>query len=116
MSSNAKAALIVVVAFVAGLFVGIAGDRFVLLRAPRHGSGRLVAYLARELKLTDQQRAQVEKIVSAHRSGMEAQMHKEIDAANAEIESVLTPDQRTKFREMRARAERRRSRGGFFHR
>ena len=127
MSSSAKAALIVVVAFVAGLFVGVAGDRFVLYRTgqlfPHRASGHLVSYLTRELKLTDAQRAQVEKIVNDHRAKIEAiyknvdpQMRTEIAAANTDIEAVLTPDQRTKFREMRQRVEKRRGRSGVFRR
>ena len=116
MSSKTKAALIVVTAFVAGLFVGVAGDRFALYRTgrlfPRRVPGHLAAYLTHELKLNDHQRVQIETIVNDHRTKIDAayknvqpQMRKEIDAANAEIEAVLTPDQRTKFRAMRERVE-----------
>jgi Spy/CpxP family protein refolding chaperone len=128
VSSNAKAALIVVVAFIAGLFVGVAGDRFVLFRiGHRVGEGtppgHLVSYLNRELKLNDSQRAQIERIVNDHRARMDAvfksvqpQMRQEIDAASTQIEAVLTPEQRVKFSEMRERAEKRRGGRGFLRR
>ena len=123
MSSNAKAAIIVVVAFVAGLFVGVAGDRLVLFRTgrlfPRRATdaaaSRLVSRLDHDLNLSPAQHAQVQKIVDAHHAritnvynNVRPQVHSEIEAANREIENVLTPEQRTKFRDMRARAESRR--------
>jgi Spy/CpxP family protein refolding chaperone len=125
VSSNAKAALIVVVAFIAGLFVGVAGDRFVMFRTARRAGegtppGHLVSYLNRELKLNDSQRAQIERIVNDHRARMDAvfknvqpQMRQEIDAASAAIEAVLTPEQQVKFKQMRERAEKRRGGRGF---
>jgi hypothetical protein len=127
MSSSAKATIVVVIAFIAGLFVGIAGDRFVLIRRgqlfPRRGaefsSRRLVDHLNRELRLSDAQRTQVQRIVDQHHAAVEnvwssvrPKVRAEIDAANREIDTVLTADQRTKFHAMRARVERRRGAAG----
>lgn len=127
MSSSAKAALIVAVAFVAGLFVGIAGDRVVLIRAgrlfPRHGGAfaakRVVDHLDRQLHLSDAQRTSIQRIIDQHHARIEGvwnkvrpQVRQEIDATNAEIETVLTADQRAKFREMHARGDRHRRGGG----
>ena len=126
MSNNAKAALVVVVAFVGGLFVGIAGDRLYLIRThqffPRRAAEfaehRLVNRLQRELSLTDQQRVAVERIVAQRHAHVNAiwdsvrpRVRAEITAANAEIEKLLTPDQRTKFRSLQLRTEQHRGRG-----
>lgn len=116
MSSNAKAALLVAVAFVAGLFVGISGDRLYLIRThqffPRRAADssahRLVDRLDRELDLTDAQQAAIQKIVDERRARIEAawnevrpRVRAEIAATNAEIEKILTPQQREKFRSLR---------------
>ena len=125
MSSNAKAAIIVAVAFVAGLFVGVAGDRFVLFRTGQLYPRRAVAFAAshiverldRDLKLSAAQKTQIQQIIDKHHTRIDAawsnvrpQVRQEIDAANVEIESVLNPEQRTKYRELRAKAEQRRRR------
>ena len=127
MSSRTKAALIVAVAFVAGLFFGVAGDRLVLIRSgrlfPRRGAAfaasRIVDHLNRDLHLSDAQRIQVQRIIDQHHTRIEnvwnsvhPQVRAELDAANAEIEKVLTPEQLGKFREIRARAQQRRGRRG----
>ena len=121
MSSKTKAALIVAVAFVAGLFVGVAGDHLVLLHSgrlfPRHGAAfaaqRVVDHLDRELHLSDAQRVAIQKIVDEHHAHIEAvwngvrpQIRREIDATAMEISALLTPDQRAKFQAMRARNDR----------
>lgn len=123
MSSSTKATLIVAVAFVAGLFVGVAGDRFVLVRSGRLFPRRAVEFAARhvvdrldkELHLTDAQKTSIQHIVDQHHARIDAswnsvrtQVRSEVDAANAEIETVLTPEQKTKFREMRANFDKRR--------
>lgn len=128
MSSKTKAAFIVVIAFVAGLFVGVAGDRFVLFRSGQffHRRGaesatrRLLTHLDRELKLTPEQRTQIDHIMNQHRvridaawSNVRPQMRREIDAANIEIEKMLTPEQQAKFKTMRERSEKGRGRGLF---
>jgi Spy/CpxP family protein refolding chaperone len=60
------------------------------------------------LDLTDQQRKQVEEILNRHReninamwAGVHPHVRAEIDAANAEIVKVLTPEQRAKYEKMR---------------
>jgi len=110
---------VVIVAFVAGLFVGIAGDRFYFHRMfpgrRDFGSGRIVERLNRELHLSADQKSQVQKIVDSHRAHIEVLMtnvrpeiRKELDATNAEIEKVLTPEQRAEFEKMRMRMNGRR--------
>jgi Spy/CpxP family protein refolding chaperone len=105
---------VVIVAFVAGLFVGIAGDRLYFHRMfpgrRDFGSGRIVERLNRELHLTAEQKTQVQQIVDGHRAHIESLMtnvrpeiRKELDATNAEIEKILTPDQRAEFAKMRMR-------------
>jgi Spy/CpxP family protein refolding chaperone len=63
-----------------------------------------VEHLSRKLDLTQQQRTEVEKILERRRARVEAiraNAHKEIDETNAEIEKVLTPEQRKKFDELK---------------
>jgi len=118
VSSSTKATLIVLVAFMAGLFVGVAGDRAVLIHSgrlfPQRGgafvASRIVDHLDRQLHFSDAQRTQVQHIVDTHQAriqGVMANVRHEIDATNAEIESVLTPQQRASFRDMRNARKRR---------
>lgn len=119
-SSNATAiaAVVVLVAFVAGLLVGAVADRIYLFRHPRpmgpraadFMASRIVERLDRELHLTPQQKQQVAQIVGRHGKRMESiwsnvrpQVHQEIEAANVEIAAQLTPDQRARFAKMRMR-------------
>ena len=110
-NTRTTAFVVVIIAFVAGLFVGIAGDRLYFHRMfpgrRDFGSGRIVERLNRELRLTPDQKSQVQKIVDSHRTHIESilgpvrpQIRKELDATNAEIEKVLTPDQRARFEKM----------------
>ncbi len=115
------AILIVAVAFVAGALIGFAGGRVYSMREgpfPRHRAefvrGRFVDHLSDTLGLTPQQRAQVEKIMERHHErmreiseGMRPQMRQEMEAANREVESLLTPEQREKFQKMKMRMRRR---------
>jgi len=121
VSSNTRAAAVavVVVAFIAGILVGVAGDHFYLLRngrlSPRHSSSRFAAdrmaeRLTKELDLSPQQKTQVQQIIERHRAKIDAtmanvrpQVRQELDATNAEIEKVLTPEQKTKFANLRMR-------------
>jgi hypothetical protein len=127
MSSRAKAAAIVIVALIAGFVIGVAGDRLVLLRsgqlypkrAVSFAASHLVDRLGRDLQLSDAQKRDVRAIVERHHARIDAawanvrpQVRREIDAANVEIEAVLTPEQRTKFRELRSKVEQRRRRRG----
>ena len=113
-STRTAAFVVVIIAFVAGLLVGIAGDRLYFHRMfpgrRDFGSGRIVERFNRELHLTPGQKTEVQQIVDSHRAKIESLMtnvrpeiRKELDATNAEIEKVLTPDQRTQFQKMRMR-------------
>jgi len=118
-STRTTAVVVVIVAFIAGLFVGAAGDRLYLFRAHRLFPGhhmadfaahRIVDRLDRELHLTPQQKTQVQQIIDRHRVRIDAvmgavrpQVRQELDVTNAEIEKILTPDQRTQFAKMRMR-------------
>lgn len=111
------AAVLVFVAFVSGVLVGIAGDRLYLMRARHEGrplphpSPKFIAdRLERRLDLTPQQRKEVEAILNRHGQAIEAisamtrpRVHTEIQQANAEIERVLTPEQREKFDRVKMR-------------
>ncbi|HEV7570135.1 MAG TPA: hypothetical protein VGQ21_01435 [Thermoanaerobaculia bacterium] len=121
MSSNTRTAAIavVVVAFLAGILVGVAGDHLYLIRSgrlsPRHASSRFAAdrmtdRLTKELNLSPQQKTQVQQIIERHRAKIDAtmanvrpQVRQEVEATNAEIETVLTPEQKTKFADLRMR-------------
>jgi Spy/CpxP family protein refolding chaperone len=117
-ASNARvvATTIVVVAFIAGVLVGAVADRMFLFRfrGPERHNGfaanRITDRLARELSLTADQKQKVAAIVASHGKRMEAmwsgvrpQVRQEIDAANREISTVLTPDQRARFEKLRMR-------------
>jgi Spy/CpxP family protein refolding chaperone len=108
--------VVVIVAFLAGILVGVAGDHFYLIRSgrlfPRHAArfaaDRMADRLAGELGLTPQQKTQVQKIIERHRAKIEAAtssvrplVRQELDATNAEIEIILTAEQRTKFASLR---------------
>ncbi len=114
------AVVVVVVAFIAGILVGVAGDHLYLIRSgrlfPRHAArfaaDRMADKLSRELQLSPQQKTQVQQIIERHRAKIDAamstvrpQMRQELDATNKEIETILTADQKTKFTELRMRIE-----------
>lgn len=129
MSTRTAAGIALAVVFVAGLVIGFAADRAYLVmhgRLPmRHGPGdrmvkHLVDRLDRELKLTPAQRTSVSAILNRSRDridaiygGIRPQVRAQIDATSAEIEKVLTPEQRTKFVELRAKMEARHHDGPF---
>ncbi|HEX9162669.1 MAG TPA: hypothetical protein VF980_13270 [Thermoanaerobaculia bacterium] len=107
--------------FVVGAVVGIVGDRLFLLRRgmPQRSASAIVARLDRQLHFTDQQRAQVTEIITRHQqkivsiwSGVRPAVRQEIEGANAEIDRVLTPEQRAKFSSMRMRLMPRHPGGG----
>ena len=133
MPSNTRTTAVVVVlsAFLAGLVVGVAGEMVYLIHnhriIPSHTAGKsmtkhLIDRLDRELKLDPQQRAKIETIVEARRqridtlwSSVRPAVMQEIDATNAEIDKVLNPDQRVKFKEMQTRMRNRVGRGPGHH-
>jgi Spy/CpxP family protein refolding chaperone len=112
----------VAVAFVAGALIGFAGGRVysiyrLLNRRGEAATRGIVRHLDRELKLTPQQHDQVAAIIDRHHKRMQSisdairpQMRQELDAANKEIDAVLTPEQRKKFGEMQMRMQRLRGR------
>jgi hypothetical protein len=118
--TRTTAALSVIAIFIGGLLVGIAGDRFYLLhtrrlfpsdRGARFATRRIVEHLDRDLHLSSQQRIDVQRIIDQHHvridsvmSGIQPQVRAELEAANAEIDKILTPEQREQFKKMRMRA------------
>ena len=125
MSTRSSARTIAVVTVVAtlivGFLLGVVADRVWLYRhGPRFGShaqrfttDRIVKRLDGELHFTDEQRAQVTQIIHARQqriaviqTTVRPQIRAEIDQANAEIDKILTPDQRTKFQQVKMRVHR----------
>lgn len=125
-------ALLLVVLFGVGVLAGIAGDRMLLrhrhgpfaVMGPgpgRMGSGdhgerraemhkRLADRMSRELGLTPEQRRQLEALLPRHeaafdslRTEMDARLRTLLDSSAAEIERILTPDQKTKWEGLRRR-------------
>jgi Spy/CpxP family protein refolding chaperone len=116
------AVVVVVITFVSGAAVGFFGAHFF----PRRGSfGRsrmmpqmMVRHLSRTLDLTPEQRTKVEQIVMRHHARIvqlqestRPQVRQELEAANREIEALLTPEQRQKFAKLRMRLGRHEGRG-----
>ncbi len=101
------AALVLALTFFAGITLGVFGAHMMILhggpgaeRFPR----ALAARLDHRLDLTDAQRKQVESILVRHHQRIRSivastrpRVRSEVDAANREIEAVLTPAQRAKF-------------------
>ena len=118
-SPRTAAVLLIVGALLGGIVIGGAGDRAYLIwrhrilpppNAMRRMSEHIVNRLDDQLHFSPQQRVAVQQIIDRHRQRIEAiwasvrpQTRQEIDATNAEIERVLTPEQQAKFRDMRAR-------------
>jgi hypothetical protein len=113
---RAIATVVVVLAFIAGLLIGIVGDRIFQFRFRDRGmrggsmTQRIVARLDRELQLSPQQHDEVTRIFEMHRQRLDVitatvrpQIRREIDEGNAEIEKILTPEQRAKFQKMKMR-------------
>ncbi|HVT44458.1 MAG TPA: hypothetical protein VMT00_08710 [Thermoanaerobaculia bacterium] len=113
---------LLVATFAAGALSGIVADRLVLFRQqrllPKYGmrvvSSRVVDRLDRELRLSADQRREIEAILERHQaaiedvwSAMQPSVRRQIEAANREIEATLTEGQRPRYRELRQRWERR---------
>jgi Spy/CpxP family protein refolding chaperone len=130
VNARVVAALVVVLALITGILVGVAADRRMLMHWEwRHGGGIppfgagmrgphgrggppdvVRQRFASELGLTPQQVAQVDSIMSrrmAERRALEdsiaPRMRLLLDSTRADIERVLTPEQRQKFEAWRAR-------------
>ncbi len=111
--------------FLAGMLAGVAADHlWALHRMPpfRHGppghrahrGGEAHGELARRLDLTPAQQARLDSIFARRGPRMDSIMGEmrprldaEIRAAEAEVEAVLTPEQREEFRRMTAERHRR---------
>ncbi|MDQ6800934.1 MAG: hypothetical protein M3041_08870 [Acidobacteriota bacterium] len=110
--------------FIGGLLVGIAGDRFYLFHRhrlfpsearERFATRRIVEHLDRDLHLSPQQKIDIQRIIDQHHvridsvmTGIQPQVHAELEAANAEIDKLLTPPQREEFKKIRMRIQARR--------
>lgn len=124
---------VLVAHLLAGVAAGIALDRLVLLdwgRRPAgewgmgrrgpwhmgregagHMQGRMLARIGQELDLTAEQREQVEAILPRHlaafdslRREMGPRLSALLDSTSAEVEAILTPDQRERWRRIRRQA------------
>lgn len=116
--TRVRAVLLLALTFVAGAIAGAATDRFALVRQhrmlPRGGlhfaAERIAARLDRDLNLSAAQRAQVDRILQERGEAIDAawarvqpDVRAEVARRNAEIDAILTPEQREKFAEIRAR-------------
>ena len=107
------AAGILVLTFVAGFVLGVVSDRIVLWfhpRPPHPSASFFVDRLDHRLHLTPQQRKEVERIIAQRQDriryiweSVRPQVRQEINQTNAEIERVLTPEQRVEFEKVRMR-------------
>jgi Spy/CpxP family protein refolding chaperone len=95
-------------AFVVGGPPGLPGRPGFAVTGP--APGMLAGVFADELKLTDPQRKQIETIFESHRpqltelrESVREKFEQERKAIDAEIEKVLTPEQRDRFHEINAR-------------
>lgn len=95
------AVLVLVLTFSAGVVVGVGVARFThMTRGPRGPMPHIILNrLDRHLDLTDAQEAEIREIFR-RRHG---RMTEEIERTNREIEAVLTPEQRTRFQQLRMR-------------
>lgn len=120
-SARAIAVVTVIATLIVGFLLGVVADRAWIVRhglprsvrTQRFTTDRIVTRLDGELHFTDQQRAQVTQIIQARQQRIAAiqtavrpQIRAEIDQANAEIDKILTPEQRTKFQQIKMRVHR----------
>ena len=102
----------------AGVAVGVFSSHVMMLRgghgAPPFPARAMVNRLDRHLDLTDAQRAKVQEIIERRHariaetwSSVRPRVSEEIARTNAEIDAVLTPEQRQKFARMKMRMGRR---------
>lgn len=114
--SRTKTTIVAVVAlavtFVAGVAVGVVGDRIFRRRGPmpEFATRAMVHRLDRHLELSDAQEKKVAEIIERHHASIEShfagvrpRVREEIEQANREIEKVLTPEQRAEFQKMKMR-------------
>ena len=112
----AIAAVVLVITFLSGAAAGMLFAHLGFMhRGPRMHSPRMVPKmmvhrLSRSLDLTPEQRTKVEAIVKRYHArifrvteSVHPQVRAEIEAANREIEALLTPEQREKFQKLKLR-------------
>lgn len=118
MSKNQAVAAALLAGLLAGAWLGFAADRRSHgRRGKSFNAERITEKLTRDLKLDEKQGAQVLEIMKSRRVKHE-ELRKEHEARfkalraelDADIERVLTPEQKKAFAEKRARWERRRAR------
>ena len=105
------AALVLLLTFGAGFIGGAAAHHLWFAHREQmapFAMRAMVNRLDRRLDLTDAQRTRVEEIIRRRHARINAisadarpRVHAELQAANREIEQVLTPEQRAKFAKMR---------------
>jgi hypothetical protein len=119
------AALLMLVVWLLGGVAGVALDRLVLRpdaprrRVERHtpeSAHRFSKYLAGELGLSGRQEAQVDSILlirQAQTRALANEVHPRFEAvaaqARADVERVLSPEQRTKYEQLRERRKKERA-------
>jgi len=96
------AVLVLMLTFASGLIVGVVVGRVGVMRSmrgpmPEFAAHMLMHRLDRQLDLSETQEKEIRAIFEKRH----ARMRGEIEETNAEIEKVLTPAQREKFRRMR---------------
>ena len=109
-ASRARAVLGALSLIVLGAIIGIALDRH-LHSTDGHGSAAAfhdmtMSSLEERLDLTAEQRRQIDSIVAARHNTLQhawqmlhSQLGAAVDTVHAEVEAVLTPEQRVEFRE-----------------
>ena len=115
------AVLVLLLTFGAGAIAGAAVHHLVFAHREQlapFAMRAMVNRLDRHLDLTDAQRRQVEEIIRRHHERIDSiwtnarpHVSAELVAANAEIEKVLTPEQRAKYAKMRMHLLRHRDTG-----
>lgn len=117
---RAMAALLMAAVFLLGGLAGVALDRFVLSPRPaqhKHVSRldpeaahRYSRFLAKELTLSREQEAKVDSILIFRQTETRAlarEVHPRFEAiarqTRGDVEQVLTPEQKTKYEQLRAR-------------
>ncbi|HEX8999679.1 MAG TPA: hypothetical protein VGB07_07250 [Blastocatellia bacterium] len=107
LNNKHKAQLIIISAFVLGIIVGASGQYLVLhnsLSKPANSNQEILDSLTREVKLTKDQRSQVEQIINESQvkyQDLRTQTRPLYDAVRNEtrkrISAILSPEQQTLF-------------------
>jgi len=118
MHPTATATVLLIAAFIGGLFSGVLVERVVLgtvpeahaaeeTRPPRDGSRFDRERMARELDLTEEQRAEIDGILDEQQRQLRSIMRETrprtrevIHETRARVEEVLTPEQRVRWEAM----------------